>query len=343
MNAMNRHNNLITDITGVRVGNAHDARLMSGVTAVLFDGATVAAAVTRGGAPGGRDTGLLDPEMTVPGVHAVVLSGGSAFGLDAAGGVSGYLRQHKIGFPIGPVLVPIAVQAITFDLLNGGDKAWGRMPPYWELGWRAAESARSGVFEIGSVGGGFGATTANLRGGLGSASARTGSGHHVGALAVVNAVGTVTIGVRPQFWAGPYEVDAEFGGLGFPTTISADTLDLQMKGGLPPSTTIALVVTDAILTKPQAKRLATMADDGIAKAVRPAHAPMDGDTVFAVSTLARPMTNEQHDLTAIGMAAADCLARAIARGVYEAAAAPAGWAGPPSHREKFPRTSGPQP
>jgi len=253
------------------------------------------------------------------------------------------LEQHKIGFPVGPVLVPIAVQAITFDLLNGGDKAWGRMPPYWELGWRAAESARSGVFEIGSVGGGFGATTANLRGGLGSASARTGSGHHVGALAVVNAVGTVTIGVRPQFWAGPYEVDAEFGGLGFPTTISADTLDLQMKGGLPPSTTIALVVTDAILTKPQAKRLATMADDGIAKAVRPAHAPMDGDTVFAVSTLARPMTNEQHDLTAIGMAAADCLARAIARGVYEAAAAPAGWAGPPSHREKFPRTSGPQP
>lgn len=336
---MNGHNNLITDITGVRVGNAHDTRLMSGVTAVLFDDATAAAAVTRGGAPGGRDTGLLEPEMTVSGVHAVVLSGGSAFGLDAAGGVSGYLRERKVGYAVGPVLVPITVQAITFDLLNGGDKAWGRMPPYWELGWRAAEAARSGAFEIGSAGGGYGATTATLRGGLGSASAVTASGHRVGALAVVNAVGTATVGDGPQFWAAPYEIGSEFGGLGFPPRMLAGALDLRMKGGLPPSTTIALVVTDAILTKAQAKRLAIMADDGIAKAVRPAHAPMDGDTVFAVSTLARPMTNEQQDLTGIGLAAADCLARAIARGVYEAAAIPLLWNGPPSHRDKFPRPS----
>ncbi|MEQ1613561.1 MAG: P1 family peptidase [Hyphomicrobiaceae bacterium] len=334
---MTKWRNLITDISGIRVGNAHDDALMSGVTAILFDGPTIASCVTRGGAPGGRDTGLLEPEMTVPGVHAVVLSGGSAFGLDAAGGVSGLLRQQGIGLAIGPALVPITVQAIMFDLLNGGDKNWGRMPPYWELGWQAAASARDGTFDLGSVGGGFGATTSNLRGGLGSASARTTSGYHVGAIVLVNAVGSVTVGDGPEFWAAPYEVDGEFGALGFPATMPAGALRLRMKGRLPPSTTIALVTTDAILTKPHAKRIAIMADDGLAKAIRPAHAPMDGDTVFAVSTLSKPLVNEAQDLTEIGITAADCLTRAIARGVYEAAAAPSGWAGPPAHRERFPR------
>jgi D-aminopeptidase len=331
--------NLITDVAGVRVGNAHEARLMSGVTAILFDGATVASAVTRGGAPGGRDTGLLKPEMTAPGVHAVVLSGGSAFGLDAAGGVAGVLRQRNVGFEIGSARVPLVVQAITFDLLNGGDKTWGRMPPYWELGWQAAEAARDGAFDLGSAGGGFGCTTANCRGGLGSASAVTSRGYRVGAIALVNAVGTVTVGDGPHFWAAPFEIGAEFGGLGFPARMPVGGLDLRMKGGAPPSTTIALVVTDAILTKAEAKRLAIMADDGLGKAVRPAHAPMDGDTVFAVSTLGRPLDNGTQDLTEIGMAAGDCLARAIARGVYEAAETPAGWAGPPAYRQRFPRTS----
>lgn len=329
--------NLITDITGVNVGNAHDAGLMSGVTAILFEGPTVASCVTRGGAPGGRDTGLLEPEMTVPGVHAVVLSGGSAFGLDAAGGVSGYLRRQGIGLAVGSARVPITVQAITFDLLNGGDKNWGRMPPYWDLGWQAAEAARGGAVSLGSVGGGYGATTANLRGGLGSASAVTSSGFRVGAIAIVNAIGTATVGDGPQFWAAPYEEGREFGGLGFPATKPAGALKLRTKGRLPPSTTIALVVTDATLTKSQVKRLAIMADDGLAKAIRPAHAPMDGDTVFAVSTLAKPLVNEGPDLTEIGMTAADCLARAIARGVYEAAAAPEGWTGPRAHRERFER------
>ena len=328
--------NLLTDVAGVRVGNAHDARLMSGVTVALFDCPTVAAAVTRGGAPGGRDMGLLEPEMTVPGVHAVVLSGGSAFGLDAAGGVAGHLRQQDVGFQVGSVRVPLVVQAITFDLLNGGDKAWGRMPPYWDLGWQAAEQSVTGVFELGSVGGGYGASTATLRGGLGSASAVTAGGFRVAALCVVNAIGTVSVGQGPQFWSAPFEVGNEFGGLGFPTTVAPGDLDLRTKGGTPPSTTIALVVTDAILTKAQAKRLAIMADDGIAKAVRPAHAPMDGDTVFAVSTLRKPMADGLRDLTEIGMAAGDCLARAIARGVYEAAVTPAGWVGPPAHRQCFP-------
>ena len=328
--------NLLTDVAGVRVGHAHDDALMSGVTVALFDRPTVASAATRGGAPGGRDTGLLEPEMTVQGIDAVVLSGGSTFGLDAAGGVSGYLRGQAVGFAIGPLRIPITVQAIMFDLLNGGDKNWGRVPPYWELGWQAAKAASSDAFALGSVGGGYGATTANLRGGLGSASVITAGGFTVAALAVVNAVGTVTVGNGPHFWAAPFENGSEFGGFGFPRPMPANALALHTKGRNPPSTTIALVVTDAVLTKAQTKRLAIMADDGIAKAVRPAHAPMDGDTVFAVSTLGQPMRADAPDLTEIGMAAGDCLARAIARGVYEAAKTPAGWTGPPAYRQCFP-------
>ena len=153
--------NLITDVPGVRVGNAHSETLISGVTTVVFDVANVASGVIRGGAPGGRDTSLLEPEMTIGGVDAVVLSGGSLFGLDAAGGVVSWLRQQGRGVRIGSVNIPIATQAIVFDLLNGGDKEWGRMPPYWELGWQAAEAARPGPFPLGTSGGGVGASTVN--------------------------------------------------------------------------------------------------------------------------------------------------------------------------------------
>jgi L-aminopeptidase/D-esterase-like protein len=330
--------NLITDIDGLRVGHAHDGRVASGVTVIVIDGPNVASGVTRGGAPGSRDTALLEPEMSAAGVDAVVLSGGSLFGLDAAGGVVNFLRARNVGMPIGPIRVPLAVQAITFDLLNGGDKAWGRSPPYWDLGWAAAEGARGGAFQLGSVGGGHGVTTSTLKGGLGSASARTASGFIVGALAVVNAVGTATIGDGPHFWAAPYEVDAEFGGRGWPTAIGPSDLALRMKGGGPPSTTIALVATNAVLTKPQAKRVAIMADDGLARAIRPAHAPMDGDTVIAVSTLHQPLPQgfEAQALTELGMAAGDVLARAIARGVYEATALPFAHA-LPSWRDRFGR------
>ena len=318
---MSTHN-LITDVAGVRVGNAHDARIATGVTAIVFDGANVASGVTRGGAPGSRDTTLLEPEMTVAGVDAVLLGGGSMFGLDAAGGAASYLRGEGRGLRIGTVNVPIAVQAITFDLLNGGDKDWGRMPPYWDLGWQAAEAAASAPFALGTTGGGYGATTVALKGGLGSASATTQSGFTVGAIVVVNAVGSATIGESPHFWAAPCEVGAEFGGLGQPAYVPPEALASRIKGGARPSTTIALVVTDAVLTKAQAKRLAIMADDGLARAIRPSHAPMDGDTVFAVAMLQRPMRDALSDLTEIGLAAADCLARAIARGVYEATALP---------------------
>jgi D-aminopeptidase len=337
-------NNLITDLPSVRVGNAYDARAATGVTAVVFDTANVASVVTRGGGPGTRDTTLLEPEMMVPGIDAVVLSGGSVFGLDAAGGAISLLRQQGRGLVVGRARVPIAVQATTFDLLNGGDKDWGRMPPYWELGWQATQAAGSGPFDLGTIGGGFGATTATLKGGLGSASAFTASGFAVGAIAVVNAVGSATLGEGPHFWASPCEVGAEFGGLRLPAPVPAEALRLRMKGGPPPSTTIALVVTDAIVTKPQAKRLAIMADDGLARAIRPAHASMDGDTVFAVATLQKPLRDPLFDLTDIGLTAADCLARAIARGVYEATALPFPGA-LPAWRDRFaiPAGRGPAP
>lgn len=314
--------NLITDVDGLAVGHADDTRVASGVTAVLIEGECVASGVTHGGAPGGRDTGLLEPEMTVPGVHAVVLSGGSVYGLDAAGGVIAFLRQKGIGLRIGSALAPIATQAIVFDLLNGGDKAWGRMPPYWELGFAAAEAAKTGPFPLGTVGGGFGANTATLKGGVGSTSMVTASGFVVGALVVVNAIGSATIGTGPHFWAAPYEQGAEFGGLGMPAPMPPDGLQLRIKGLSPPSTTIAVVATNAVLTKPQAKRLAQMADDGLSRALRPAHAPMDGDTVIALATQRRPLRDANIDLTEIGLAAGDCLARAIARGVYAATALP---------------------
>lgn len=328
--------NLITDIPGLRVGNAHDERVLSGVTAVIFDKPNVASGVTLGGAPGSRDTTLLEPEMTIQSLDAVVLSGGSLFGLDAAGGVVSFLRQEGRGVRIGTANVPIAAQAIIFDLLNGGDKNWGRMPPYWELGWRAAEKASGDDFPLGTVGGGYGASTVNFKGGLGSASAVTPSGFIVGALAIVNAVGSVTIGDGPHFWAGAYEIGREFGGHGLPSRVPAEVHKLRIKGTAPPSTTIALVATNAWLTKAEAKRLSIMANDGLARAIRPVHAPMDGDTVIAVSMQDAPLKNRTTDLTEIGQAAADCLARAVARGVYEAAVPSDAWAGPPAYRDLYP-------
>ena len=330
--------NLITDIEGLRVGHAHDAAVASGVTAIIVDVDNVASAVTRGGAPGSRDTTLLDPEMSATGINAVILSGGSLFGLDAAGGVVNHLREKGVGVRIGSINIPIAVQATTFDMLNGGNKDWGPMPPYWELGWQAAERATGGDFALGTVGGGYGATTVTLKGGVGSVSMVTASGFTVAAIAVVNAVGSATIGAGPHFWAAPVEVGAEFGGLGSPVHLSNDDRALRMKGARQPATTIGLVATDAILTKPQAKRMAIMADDGLARAVRPAHAPMDGDTVFALATQRKPLTDPLPDLTEIGMAAGDCLARAIARGVYAATALPFPGA-LPAWRDKFGKSS----
>jgi len=321
--------NLITDVAGVLVGHADEARLASGVTAIVFEEPAVAAVDVRGGAPGTRETDLLEPHRTIERIDAVVLSGGSAFGLDAGTGVQALLRERGRGFAIGDIRVPIVCGAVLFDLLNGGDKNWGRFPPYRDLGYAAA--ARAGkTFALGTAGAGFGATTVNLKGGLGSASAVTRDGHTVGALVAVNACGNVNVGRGPHFWAAPFEVDGEFGGLGFPPTVPPAALTLNAKGRPGENTTIALVATDAALSKAQAKEFAIMAQDGLARAIYPAHTTLDGDTVFAAATGRRPLADAVNELTELGGVAANTLARAVARGVFEAKALPGG---PPSWRD----------
>ncbi|WP_135447942.1 P1 family peptidase [Tabrizicola caldifontis] len=310
--------NLITDVAGLRVGNADDAALRSGVTVLTADRPMVAAVHVMGGAPGTRETDLLAPDRLVQKVDALFLSGGSAFGLDAGTGVMDGLRVMGRGFPVGPVRVPIVPGAILFDLLNGGDKAWAESP-YPALGRRALEAADA-AFALGTAGAGYGAMTGRLKGGLGSASAVLPSGITVGALVAVNALGAPTVGDGPQFWAAPFEEGAEFGGLG-PAPVTAQEAPLPAKR-LGEATTIAIVATDAALTRAQARRMAVAAHDGIARALVPSHTLLDGDLVFAAATGARAMRDELTDLFQIGHAAATCLARAIARAVYLARPVP---------------------
>jgi L-aminopeptidase/D-esterase-like protein len=314
-------NNLLTDIAGVRVGHADDATLASGVTAVIFDKPAVASMDVRGGGPGTREGSLLDLVNVVEQIDAITLSGGSAFGLEAGGGVQAWLAEQGRGFRVREALVPIVPGAICFDLLNGGNKQWGRFAPYRDLGYAAAAAANAS-FALGSVGAGLGATVSNLKGGLGSASAATPGGVKVAALAVVNAIGSVTVGDGPWFWAAPFEIDGEYGGRGLPTSFTAEMLAMRLKGASPAeNTTLAIVVTDAILTKPQAKRLAMIAQTGFARAIYPVHAPLDGDVLFAAATGEKPI-DPLFGLTELGMVAANVVARAIARGVYAATALP---------------------
>src|SRR5262245_29476990 len=311
--------NLITDVPGIRVGNAGDGKLGSGVTVIVFESPVTASVDLRGGGPGTRETALLDPTQTVEGIDAIVLSGGSAFGLDAASGVQAWLHEQGRGFPVRGARVPIVPGAILFDLLSGGDKDWGRYPPYRELGYAAAAGAAHDV-PLGSVGAGLGATTVNLKGGLGSASAVTRDGLTVGALAVVNAAGSAVVGDGPWFWAAPFERDGEFGGRGFPSALPRDALAFRTKGGATTSTTLGVVVTDATLSKAQAKRLAVMAQTGLSRALYPVHTPLDGDIVFAAATGRRTLEDPLHGLSELGTVAANALARAIARGVFAARA-----------------------
>ena len=313
--------NLITDIPGIKVGHAEDFRLGSGSTAIVFDEPAVASVDVRGGGPGTRETALLDPAQTVEGIDAITLSGGSAFGLDAASGVQAWLREQGRGFAVSTARVPIVPAAVLFDLLSGGDKEWGRYPPYRELGYAAAAAAGTD-FALGSVGAGTGATTVNCKGGIGSASAQTSEGHLIGALAAVNAVGSVLIDRGPWFWAAPLERDGEFGGRGWPPVFPAAANVPVAKGGQRESTTLVVVATDAILTKAEAKRLAVMAQTGFSRAIYPVHTPLDGDVVFAVSTGRKPLTEVHYSLTTLGAIAANVVARAIALGVFAATSLP---------------------
>lgn len=327
-------NNLLTDIAGLKVGNADNVKLKSGVTVILCEEPMIASGHVMGGAPGTRETDLLAPEQTVERVDAIVLSGGTVFGLDAASGVTAGLAEAGRGFAVGAARVPIVPAAILFDLLNGGDKNWGAEAPYRQLG-KMAFNAAAGNFALGSHGAGAGSTTANLKGGLGSSSTRLASGVTVTALAAVNAVGRATIGDGPHFWAAPFEIGNEFGGRGYPSPLPAEATALAYKGGatVGQNTTISVVATDARLTKMEAKRLAVMAHDGFARALWPSHTPIDGDIVFALSTGQVELSEAPSAMIELGAAGAACMARAIARGVYEAAPAEGDLL--PTWREKF--------
>ena len=314
--------NLITDIAGLRVGNAQDDALKSGSTVLVADAPFTASVHVMGGGPGTRETDLLAPDKTVQQVDALVLSGGSAFGLDACSGVADGLRDMGRGFAVGNVTVPIVPGAIVFDLINGGDKAWD-VNPYPVLG-RAALNTASTDFALGTAGAGTGAMAARHKGGLGSASVVLPDGTTVGALVVVNALGSVTTPGDRHFWAAPFEMDAEFGGIGADPasgyTAPVPSLKEQAMGlhaAQGANTTIAIVASDAPLSKTQCHRLAVNAHDGMARAIVPSHTPLDGDLVFGVSTSnASPL--DHAGFAPIGAAAATCLSRAIARAVYEA-------------------------
>lgn len=311
--------NLITDVDGLRVGNAGDDALRSGVTVLVSDAPFTAGVNVMGGAPGTRETDLLAPDRVVQQVDALVLSGGSAFGLDAASGVAEGLRDMGRGFAVGGMRVPIVPAAILFDLLNGGEKGWSDNP-YKALG-RVALAAASEDFALGSEGAGTGATTATLKGGLGSASVRLPDGSTVGALVAVNALGSATVDEGPHFWAAPFEIGSEFGGFG-PAPHHPDPLTAPTKLAQHGNTTIGIVATDAALSQSQCTRLATAAQDGLARALLPSHTLMDGDLIFSAATGARPAP----DLAAqvlLGHAAACTMARAIARAVHAARPAPA--------------------
>ena len=325
--------NLITDVAGVLVGHAQDDRLNSGVTAILLEEPAVASMDVRGGGPGTRETDLFDLAATVDRIDGLALSGGSAFGLEACGGVQAFLREQGRGFAVGSAKVPIVPGAILFDLLSGGDKNWGRFAPYRELGYGAAASAAL-EFSLGSVGAGLGATTVDLKGGIGSASAMTREGIAVGALAAVNAAGSVVIGGGPWFWAAPFEENAEFGGIGLPPTMPPGALSFRTKASVRASTTLVAVATDAVLTRGQAKRLAIMAQTGLARSIYPVHTALDGDVVFAVATARKPLADALLSLSELGSAAANAVTRAVARAVFSASQTASG-SGPASWRDRF--------
>jgi L-aminopeptidase/D-esterase-like protein len=312
--------NAITDVPGLSVGQAQDVRLKSGVTVVLCETPAVASFAILGGSPGTRETDLLEPHNSVSAVDAICLAGGSAFGLDAASGVQAALRAQGRGLAVGPAIVPIVPAAILFDLNNSGDKDWGRYPPYRDLGYEATLAASVDV-ETGSVGAGTGAATASVKGGLGTASTLLENGTVIGALAAVNPLGSATVGATRHFWASPFELDREFGGLGLPSPLPDDATAVHTKlDAVAPlaNTTIAVIATDVALTKAEAKRLAVAAHDGFARALWPSHTPLDGDLVFALSTGRRPGNLPPADFLALCAAAAATMARAIARGVHDA-------------------------
>jgi len=323
--------NLITDVAGLKVGQSHDSKAQTGVTVILPNEAAVAACDVRGGGPATRETDALSPQNLVQEVDAIVLSGGSVYGMAAADGIAGWMGARNRGFSLRPSPgvppSPILPTACLYDLANGGDKSWGEQPPYRELGISAVEAAAE-EFELGTAGAGYGAMSGGLKGGVGSASAVSLEGINIGALVAVNSLGSVTAPGGKQFWAAPFELNGEFGGLGTDGLMAApEDYGRAMRPPPPPrtNTTIACIATDVTLSRVEAQRVAIMAQDGLARALRPIHAPFDGDVVFVVSTAQREAPEgfpRSVLVTRIGAMAADVLARAIARAIYEATALP---------------------
>ncbi|HSZ53816.1 MAG TPA: P1 family peptidase [Caulobacteraceae bacterium] len=316
--------NLITDVAGLKVGQAQDAAVRTGTTVILPDEAAVVAADVRGGGPATRETDATEPQNLVHAFDAVVLSGGSVYGLAAADGVVAWLGAHGRGYGLSPKpgtpKSPVIPSAALYDLANGGNKNWGLRPPYWDLGLAAAQAV-SDRFDLGTAGAGYGAMAGSLKGGIGSASIVTADGFTVGALVAVNSAGSVVAPGTKQFWAAPFEIGREFGGLGT-SQLHAGPDDWgrpKPHPGARENTTLAVVATDAKLTSDEAKRMAIMAQDGMARAIRPSHSPFDGDIVFAMATGKVDVPEPRAAITArLGALAADTLARAIARAVYEA-------------------------
>lgn len=317
--------NLITDVEGILVGNAQQPSIATGVSVICPDARSVCAAHVAGGGPGTRETDALKLGTLVDDVDAVVLSGGSVYGLAAADGVIAEMGAEGKGFGLmdiaGVPRSPVVPSAILYDLANGGDKAWGAHPPYAALG-REAYHACASDFALGKSGAGYGAQAGALPGGLGSASIVTEDGFSVGALVAVNCFGSVKLPNSDAFWAAPFERDQEFGNIPYPPTFSFDPEDwgqAKANPGARANTTIACIATNAALTPSQTQRLADMAVAGMARAIRPVFAPFDGDVVFALSTAKKPLdAPEPMQLARLGELAASTLARAIARGVYEA-------------------------
>ena len=317
--------NSLGDVQGLSIGCAEDAAALTGVTVIVPEARAVCAADVRGGGPGTRETDALAAENLVDSVDAVVLSGGSVYGLAAADGVVAAMGAANRGFALvdmpGVPRSPVVPAAILYDLANGGNKAWGEIPPYAALG-RAAYAARGGVVPLGNAGAGMGASAGALKGGQGSASIVTDDGFTVAALACVNCWGSATLPGQRAFWAHAFEIDGEFGAVAPDLARRFDAEDwggAKLSAQARANTTLACVAVDAELTPAEAKRVAQMASAGLARAIRPVFAPFDGDVVFALATAARETPAPRPLAVArFGALAADCLARAVARGVYAA-------------------------
>ena len=309
--------NSICDVDGIKVGNAADDEYCTGVTVVCPDSSAVTGVDVRGGAPGTRDTEALNPSNSLNAIDAVVLSGGSVFGLEAASEVTRWLSSKGRGLDVYDTKLPIVSSAVIFDFPIGKQRDWTNISPFTVLAKKACEALSKKV-DIGNVGAGMGATAGHLKGGLGTASYVTSEGWQIGAIAIVNSFGEVLIPGTRNFWAGNIEYGSEFGGLGS-AKISSEMIDYKVSSSILANTTLCVVATNLQLNKSQAQRVAIISQDGLARAIRPVHTSFDGDIVFAMSTgrlsLPKPVNVS---ITRIGNLAADCVSRAIARGVYSA-------------------------